>query len=268
MSPAAVATPPPDGTILATGLPPGWIEVASFETRRHLALFLDRMMDADADRFGAAEREQVQTLCARAHGLVSDQGWLQAGCVVTDFPDDGSAVAGAPTRETPYDESTPWRTTVWTVAVGLVPVPETGDLNPIALAERALGRTGGVELLETFGFHDDREVLAAATTVAAPALGDTTEATTLPHLDPDALGVVVYVLPVLGLPGHLTVGIGVAPNVDERSAMSVLALEIASSVHVVEDPGALDPRAVLVDRTSRIHPSGSWEPAADPEGGS
>lgn len=268
MTPPLVAAAPPAGTIVATGLPPGWIEVASFETRRHLALFLDRLMDADADRFGDAERAQVQALCARAHGLVSDQGWLQAGCVVTDFPDDGRAVAGVPTRETPYDDTTPWRTTVWTVAVGLVPVPETGEINPIALAERALGRTGGVELLETFRLHDGREVLAAATTVDASPLGDEPGPGTLPHLDPEALGVAVYVLPTLGLPGHLTLGIGVAPNVDERSAMSVLALEIASSVHAVEDPGALDPRAVLVDRTGRVHPSGSWEPAGAPGGGS
>lgn len=251
--------------MVATGLPPGWIEVAAFRSPGHLAAFLDAQMDADADAFDEQTRELLHTLCRRAYALLEGQGWLHAGCVVTQFPDDGSAAGGAPVTEEPYTDQTPWRTTGWTYAVGLLAHPSTGDLNPVALLERALGRLGALEIEETFRLADGRDVLAIATTTAVDPGPLTEGAELLPHFDPDALGTVVYVVPPLGLPDHLAVVVGIAPNVEERSAMSFVALEMATSVHVPDDVRQLRSEAVLVDTTGVFQPTGSMPAPVTPE---
>jgi hypothetical protein len=227
--------------MLATGLPPGWIELAAFRDEATMRSFLDEQLAADGEAFTTEQRSMVGHACAAVFGLVRPQRWLHLGAVVTQVP----------------GEAADWRTTVWTVGVGVMPLPESGDVDPIAVAERVLGRMDGVEASETFRLDDGRHGIVLAMTTSVDLSGlDFDPLAYLPQLDPQALGVYLCLLPVPGLPEHVGVTIGVAPNRTERGPMSFLAGQMATSLHAVTDPTELPSAHVLVDTTGRVHAEG------------
>ena len=240
-----------DDVLLATGLPPGWIELAAFRDEDALRDFLTTQLDADAERYDAAQREQVLSACLAGHRLLSGQAWLHAGGIVTHVPHEAG-----------------WLPTVWAVAVGVVPHPDPHDLDLAALAGRVLPRALGdglaLDAHEVFEVGDGRHGIVLGATMP---LGPVDEGLPrLPQLDPQALGVYVCLVPVPGLDGHLGLTVGVAPNREERTAMSLLAGQMAVSLRVLEDTAALDADHVLVDTSGRIHPAGSLGSSADPKG--
>jgi hypothetical protein len=228
-------------TLFATGLPPGWIEIAAFREEETLRGFLEEQLSADGEAFDDEQRAMLVDACTAAHALVRTQRWLHLGAVVTYVPAE--------------DEQ--WRTTVWTVGVGLLPTPDLGDVDPVAVAERVLGNVTGVEACEPFRLDDGRHGVALGLVVSVdPVALGVDPATHLPQLEPEALGAYVCLLPVPGLPGHVGVTIGVAPNRQERGPMSVLAAQMATSLRVLPDPAELPPEQVLVDVTRTVHESG------------
>lgn len=232
-------------TLLATGLPPGWIELTAFRDEPTLREFLDSQLDVDAQLYTDEHRSMVHQACAMVFDLVRAQQWLHLGAVVTSVPD-------------PDEPAEPrWRTTTWAIGVGVLPTPDLGDIDPLAVAERVLGRVQGVEQCEPFTLDDGRHgvVLATTTSVDLTVL-DFDPRAYLPQLDPDHLGVYLCLLPVPGLEHHLGVTVGVAPNRDERSPLSFLAGQMATSLHAVADTAQLPADHVLVDATRTVHPSG------------
>lgn len=237
--------------LLATGLPPGWIELTAFRDEAALRRFLDAQLDADAERYDAEQRERVVGACLTGHRVLEGQGWLHAGGIVTHVPHDGG-----------------WLPTVWAVAVGVVPHPDPHDLDLAALAERVLPRalaaSLAVDATEVFDVGDGRRGIVLGATMPLPPVDD--DLPRLAQLDPQALGVYVCLVPVPGLPDRLGVTIGVAPHRDERAAMSLLAGQMAVSLRVLEDTGALDRDTVLVDTTGAFHPGGSLGTDTDAKG--
>jgi hypothetical protein len=229
-----------EGVLLATGLPPGWIEVGAHASDDDLRGFLQAQMDADADAYAAEQRQTLVEACLRARHLAGHQGWLHLGCVVTQVP------AG--------DD---WISTAWSVGVGVVRVPDVDPVDPLGVVQRGLPSLGRIDSVHDFTLADGREgVYFGMRTVAGSSLTEVPADQRLPQLDPDDLGMYVVLLPVAGLPGVVGVTVGVAPNVAERGPMSFLAGQMAASLHVVDDPRSLDADLVLVDPTRQVQPRG------------
>lgn len=226
--------------LLATGLPPGWIEVGGHASDDDLRGFLTAQMDADADAYAAAQREALLEACLRARHLAGHEGWLHLGCVVTQVP-QGDA----------------WISTAWSVGVGVVRVPDLDPVDPLGVVQRGLPSLGRIDSVHDFTLEDGRAgVYFGMRTSAGSALGDVPPDQRLPQLDPDNLGMYVVLLPVAGLPGVVGITVGVAPNVEERGPVSFLAGQMAASLHVIEDPTAVPADRVLVDSTRRVQPDG------------
>lgn len=229
-----------DGVLLATGLPPGWIEVGAHASDDDLRGFLEAQMAADGDAYAAAQRQALVEACLRARHLAGHQGWLHLGCVVTQVPDGDQ-----------------WVSTAWSVGVGVVRVPDVDPVDPLGVVQRGLPSLGRVDSVHDFTLADGRPgVFFGMRTAAGSALTEVPAERRLPQLDPEALGMYVVLLPVAGLPGVVGVTVGVAPNVAERGPMSFLAGQMAASLHVVDDPRALDADLVLIDPTRQVHPQG------------
>ncbi|KAA1372231.1 hypothetical protein [Aeromicrobium fastidiosum] len=237
-----------DTPAMATGLPPGWIELAAFPDERTLLGFLDTQIDADGDLFTAENRAMFVQGCLLGYRTVRDQGWLHLGAVATWLPGDDGEL----------------RTTVWTIGVGLLPVPSFGDVNPVGVAERVLGSRGDVGQIEPFELVDGREgiVIGATTSVDVSDL-DFDPVELMPHLRPDELGVYIVVLPMKDLPTHLGVTVGIAPNVAERTPMSVVASQMATSLQRLDGADELPADLVLVDTTRTVRPEGFMPGTAD-----
>ena len=243
------ASPVPEAPAMATGLPPGWIELAAFDGETTLRAFLDAQLDVDAELFSPEHRDLLVDGCLLAHSMLSGQRWLHLGAVATWLPID----------------DTQMRTTVWTVGVGLLSIPQLGDIHPIGVAERVLGRRGDVQQVEPFQLPDGRDgVVIGATTSFDVAELSFDPTAYMPQLRPDELGVYIVLLPVVDLPDHLGVTVGVAPNLDERGPMSVLASQMAVSLQRLDRAGDVPPDYVLVDSTRTIHPSGFLTGPLDP----
>ncbi len=229
-----------DGVLLATGLPPGWIEVGGHASDDDLRGFLAAQMDADADDYDAAQREALVAACLRARHLAGHEGWLHLGCVVTQVPRDES-----------------WVSTAWSVGVGIVRVPDLDPVDPLAVVQRGLPSLGRIDTVHDFTLADGRAgVWFGMRTSAGGSLAEVPVDRRLPQLDPDNLGMYVVLLPVAGLAGAVGITVGVAPNVEERGPMSFLAGQMAASLQVVEDPAAVPTDRVLVDATRRVQPQG------------
>lgn len=101
----------PPSTLLATGLPPGWIELAALRDEQTMHAFLDAQLDVDAQLFTDEHRSMVHQACATVFDLVRAQQWLHLGAVVTSVAD-------------PDEPAEPrWRTTTWSTGVGVLPTP-------------------------------------------------------------------------------------------------------------------------------------------------
>lgn len=229
-----------DGVLLATGLPPGWIEVGGHASDEDLRGFLAAQMDADADDYDAAQREALVEACLRARHLAGHERWLHLGCVVTQVPRGGS-----------------WVITAWSVGVGIVRVPDLDPVDPLAVAQRGLPSLGRIDTVHDFTLADGRSgVWFGMRTSAGRSLAEVPVDRRLPQLDPDNLGMYVVLLPVAGLAGAVGITVGVAPNVEERGPMSFLAGQMAVSLQVVEDPATVPRDQVLVDATRQVQPQG------------
>ncbi|MBF4160944.1 hypothetical protein [Nocardioides acrostichi] len=228
---------------IATGLPPGWIELVAFSSVDVLASFLRAQLAVDADRFDDDEIERIVDACVRAHAVAAPQRWLHLGCVVTEFPVEETS-----------------RNTVWTIGVGVITPPSFGDVDPVAVASRVVGSLGEISQVERFSTDDGREGVVFGGTTSATSLPDgLTDADVvrmLPQIDLAALGLYAVVMPLRGLPDRLVLTLGVAPCVEERQAMSVLAGQMAASVHAIADLAAYPRANVLVDRTGAVHERG------------
>ncbi|WP_127479774.1 hypothetical protein [Nocardioides pantholopis] len=234
---------PVESLTFATGLPPGWLEIGAHEDEEALRGFLAAQIAADADAYTAEQEQALVDACVRARELMADRAWLHLGCVVTQVPRDET-----------------WVSTVWSVGIGVLRVPDFGDVDPMAVAQRGVAHLGAVDSVREFALADGREgMLFGMRGTAGPALSEVPPDQRLPQLDPDALGMYVVLLPVAGVPGLVGITVGVAPNVEERGPMSVLAGEMAASLHVVDDSASTPRDAVLIDTTRTVLPHGFLE---------
>lgn len=228
-----------DVPTLATALPPGWIELVAFRTAERLTGFLRAQLAVDAARFTPEQADQLIDACRRAHGLAVRERWLHLGCIVTDMPDGDTL-----------------RTTVWTIGLGVLQVPTFGDVDPLGVGARVLGSRGTIETVLDVELDDGRRGLVVGGHTAAGPGADLAASSRLPQLDPERLGLYGVLLPLPGAQGRLVLSLGISPCVAERQAMSVVAGQMATSVHVVEDVGRYSPDSVLVDTTGLVHPDG------------
>lgn len=228
-----------DVPTLATALPAGWIELVAFRTPERLTAYLRAQLAVDGDRFSAEQADQLIDACRRAHGLAVSERWLHLGCLVTDFP----------VGET-------LRTTVWTIGLGVLRVPTFGDVDPLGVGARVLASLGIIEDVIDVELDDGRRGLIVGGYASAGPGADLSSTELLPQLDPERLGLYGVLLPLPGAPGRLVLALGISPCGEERQAMSVVAGQLATSVHVIGDLSHYAPASVLVDTTGLVHPDG------------
>lgn len=237
---------------LATGLPPGWIELAAHQSDDGLRAYLDAQAKADGDPYTPEQSAMLVDACVRGRQVLAGMSWQHFGAVVT------SAASEVVEDE---DAEVGWLPTVWAFGVGLLNIPPTNDINPIGMAQRVLGRLATVEEVAPFRLDDGRDGVAMTLKAEAemdPSQPDPT--TALPQLDVKKLGVWACLLPVPGLPESLSLTVGVAPNTIERLAMSYVAGQIASSVHWVQDTTELVDEPIIIDTTGSLLPGGFPQP--------
>jgi len=210
-------------TVVAVALPVGWIEVAAQDSVEEMSRQLRDQAAVDGDAFDGSAVDTLVTAAVRLRGTVGSEDWQNFGAIVTQVP---------VRRPDGPDDEVPWRSTVWAFGVRLIRLPDFGDLNPIGVAERAVGGVGVVESVDSFHLDDGRDGVAVRLTAVALDDGELAVARErLPQLDPDGLGAWVCLLPAPGLPGTMSLTVGLAPNDDEVLPMTWLGAQIATSVH-------------------------------------
>lgn len=149
--------------------------------------------------------------------------------------------------------------TLWAFTVRVLDMPQSGDVNPVAVVERFLvaEQDAGVpeladaDLMETFCTRDGRDGVAIHASVAAPLPVEAE----VPGTDPEALGVVYAAMRLRRPPGaavdRLVLVTGVSPNVGQRLPMAVVAAGLTLSAQVRADGEKPPPGRIDIDPTGR-----------------
>jgi hypothetical protein len=212
---------------LWVAVPPGWIEFKAHGTPAEARRWFAGLLDQHADEL-APVRTALESAFEQVRAAVAEQPVDAAGALVTVV-----------------DEAV----TLWQYTVTLVPVPEPGDINVMAVLERYLGSTPGAapladdDLVEEFVTSDGRDGIAVHTSVVASDPGLLLDH--VPHVEPAALGAVHATVPVRGDRRLLAMITGVSPTVEERPLMAMVAAQMADTVQIrgLDD----DPPAGRVD---------------------
>jgi hypothetical protein len=220
-------------------VPPGWIELAAFETEAEATTWFDRVLAQSAAVLDEGTRTELARIYAAVrgrapHGLVDS-----AGALVTTLPDD--------------------TVTLWAFTVRVLDMPPSGDVNPMAVVERFLAaeqeagapELADADLVETFRTRDGRDGVAIHTSVAAPRPFEAE----VPGTDPEALGVVYAAVRLRRPPGaaadRLVLVTGVSPNVGQRLPMAVVAAGLTLSAQVRAEGEEPPPGRIDIDATGR-----------------
>jgi hypothetical protein len=219
---------------LWVAVPPGWIEFKAHRTPEEARRWFAGLVDLHAQEL-APSRQTLEAAFEQVREAVSVQPVDAAGAVVTVVDD---------------------RATLWQYTLTLVDVPESGDINVMAVIERYLHSAAGAEpltdadVVEEFVTTDGRDGMAVHTSVAAVDAGRLLEH--VAHARADQLGVVHAAVPVRGQRRLVAMITGVAPTVEERPLMAMVAAQMADTVQLRALTDAPPAGRVDVDTTGLI----------------
>ncbi len=231
---------PDAGDELWVAVPPGWIELVAHADDDEARLWFERLLDRTPDLFDDDGRAILRQSFDDVRRQVPRGALDAAGVLVTTLEDDS--------------------VTLWQFSIATLPVPPSGDVNMMAVIERFLdspqGRnplTDPDDLVESFRTEDGRDGVAIHTTTRVDDGGRL--ASTVPGTDPERLGVVHAAVrlnrPRSATADTIAIITGVAPNVQQRLAMSIVAAQITLSARLRDSDDAPLPGRVDVDATGR-----------------
>lgn len=235
---------PDEGDELWLAVPPGWIELVAHNDDAEASAWFERLLDQTPALFD----DDGRAILRQAYDEVRrqmPQGLIDAaGVLITSLDDDADANAA----------------TLWQFSVAVVPAPPSGDVNLMAVVERFLdspqGRrplTDEDDLVESFRTEDGRDGVAIHTTTRVDDGGRL--AGNVPGTDPARLGVVYAAVrlnrPRAATADRIAVVTGVAPNVEQRLAMSLVAAGLTLSAQLRDHDDAPPPGRVHLDATGR-----------------
>lgn len=226
----------PADTLLRTAVPPGWIELKAFADDAEAERWFGELLDLTPDLYDAGQRAHLEEVYRQARAQVAQLPVDAAGVLFTVLEDD--------------------RPTLWSFTLTQVPFPESRDVNVLGVLERFLaseaGRRGlgSDDVVETFETADGRDGVAIYTTGSVdPVTGHVGEH--VPHLDAEALGVVHGAVRLPRLDGAqrdvVLVVSGVAPTLDERPLMALVAAQLTVNATLQPADQPLPPGRVAVD---------------------
>lgn len=227
------------GDELWFAIPAGWIELVAHENDEEAAQWFDRLLGKTPDTFDEAAKKILRSSYDEVRrqmprGLVD-----AAGALITSLDDE---------------------VTLWQFSVTLLSMPPAGDVNVMAVIEKfmnsAQGREGVIgdgDFIENFQTPDGRDGIAIHTTTQIDDNGRL--AANVPGVDADRLGV-VYAAVRLNRPStassdRLAVVTGVAPNVEQRLAMAIVAAQITISARLHDSDAEPLPGRIDVDVAGR-----------------
>lgn len=220
-------------------VPPGWIELAAHADDAAAVAWFDRLLARTPDLLSVPHRDQLREAFVQTRVRLPVDQLGSAGLLLTSWEDgDGG--------------------TVWQYTVDVMVVPGMGELNLMAVLERFLSSDEGKrpmgdgDFVETFQTPAKRDGVAVFTT-AEITDDDGTLARHLPAIEPSRLGVVTSAVRLGRSPGsddeRILLVTGVAPNVDQRWAMALIAANIAATAQVRDSDDDPLPGRIDVDAT-------------------
>jgi hypothetical protein len=229
-----------DGDELWVGIPPGWIELVAHEDDAEAARWFDRLLDQTPDLFDESGRDILRRSYDEVRQQLPQTAVDSAGVLITTLADD--------------------EVTLWQFTITIVPVPPSGDVNVMAVVERFLASDAGRrplddpdDLVESFRTDDGRDGVAIHTTTAVSDGGRLSS--NVPTAEPERLGVVYAAVrlnrPAAATADKLAVVTGVAPTVEQRLPMSIVAAQITLSARLRDGDSPPPPGRVDVDTTGR-----------------
>ncbi|MGH3383081.1 MAG: hypothetical protein ACRDO1_00740 [Nocardioidaceae bacterium] len=222
-------------------VPPGWIEFSAFSSDEAATRWFDRLLAKTPDLFDEQTRVALRVTYAQVRSQIPAGLVDSAGALITTLLDD--------------------TVTMWQFSMRVLDLPRSGDINPMAVVERFLeseqGRSevGEDDIVESFQTEDGRDGVAIHTTATAVDDGGQLVAN-VPGTDPAALGVVYAAVRLHRQEGseadRLAVVTGIAPNIEQRLPMSIIAAQLTLSAEL-RDEGADPPEGSIdVDTTGRF----------------
>lgn len=211
------ATAPPKQFWVPT--PPGWVEIAAFDTGARAEAHWRDMIEPAREHLGDGPTDHLYLGLREARAAVARSGVTSAGVVVTEVDDEPA---------------------VWTFSTRIENV-SSGEVNPVALVERAIGTAGTVDEVEDITLVDGRTAVQAFLTLTpqsrlgrrhAPATAAAVTGT--PPVEQLGSCVVAVALP--GRPHDLVLVTGSSPDPEHRPLLAHVVSAIAAGVHVGTEP--------------------------------
>lgn len=198
--------------------PPGWVEIAAFDTDARAEAHWRDMIEPAREHLGDGPTDHLYVGLREARA-VAGTGVTSAGVVVTEVDD---------------------KPAVWTFSTTVEHVP-SGEVNPVVLVERAVGTAGTVERVEDITLVDGRTAVQAFLTLtpqtrlgrahrsAAPR-----PATGTPPVE--RLGCCVVAVALPDRPHDLVLVTGSSPDTEHRPLLAHVVSAIAAGVHLGSEP--------------------------------
>ncbi|PYF99947.1 hypothetical protein SAMN05216184_105191 [Georgenia satyanarayanai] len=200
--------------------PPGWVEIAAFDTDARAEAHWRDMIEPAREHLGDGPTDHLYLGLREARAAVARSGVTSAGVVVTEVDD---------------------KPAVWTFSTTIEKVA-SGEVNPVALVERAVGTAGTVERVEDITLVDGRTAVQAFLTLSPETrLGRAHGSATAPAggtgTPPvERLGSCVVAVALPGRPHDLVLVTGSSPDPEHRPLLAHVVSAIAAGVHVGTEP--------------------------------
>ncbi|WP_454085003.1 hypothetical protein [Georgenia sp. Marseille-Q6866] len=199
--------------------PPGWVEIAAFDTDARAEAHWRDMIEPAREHLGDGPTDHLYVGLREARAAVAGTGVTSAGVVLTEVDD---------------------KPAVWTFSTTMEHVP-SGEVNPVALVERAVGTAGTVERVEDITLVDGRTAVQAFLTLTpqtrlgrAHGSAAPRPATGTPPVE--RLGCCVVAVALPGRPHDLVLVTGSSPDTEHRPLLAHVVSAIAAGVHVGTEP--------------------------------
>lgn len=229
---------PDVGDELWVAVPPGWIELVAHENDEDAARWFDRLLAKTPNTFDENGMESLRTSYDEVRRQMPRDSIDAAGVLVTTLDND--------------------EVTLWQFTMSVVAGPPSGDVNVMAVVERFMGSAEGRELIagkddfaESFQTQDGRDGVAIHTTTRID--DDGRLAMNIPHADSERLGVVYAAIRLNRAKSttadRIAIIVGVAPNVEQRLPMSIVAAQLTLSARLRDSDAPPLPGRIDIDVT-------------------
>lgn len=195
--------------------PPGWVEIAAFDTDARAEQHWRTMVEPARQHLGDEATDHLYVGLRGVRKAVTGSGVTSAGVVVTEV-DEAPAI--------------------WTFSTTIEQV-ESGELSPVGLVERAMGTIGKVDEIEDITLVDGRTaVQALLTLVPSSPMAGRGPAGPAATTGEQELGICVIAVALPGRSRDIVLVTGSSPVVAHRSLLAHVASAIACGVHVGSEP--------------------------------